>query len=131
MPLKEMGDPGERRAVILAVLVSLLFGAAGFIALTAGSGYFGFTLFITLPAAAAFVAACSVRAWHAVGIATLVSLSLALSTLLFFRLEGIVCVAMASPLIFLSAAIGAVLGRLVQRRRPAQPLILLFFASLL
>jgi hypothetical protein len=127
---KENGR-GERRAIARAVAVSLVFAAAGFAALTAGNGFLGSALFVVLPAAAAFVAASSVGGGQATLIASLLSLTLCLSSLLVLGLEGIVCVGMAFPLILVSAAVGALLGRILQRRRPAHPLVALLFASLM
>lgn len=104
-------------SVLLVVPVSLLFAAAS----VNGLGEYGWSLFVGLPFA---MGLCSVliygyrqeRSYLACLAVSLASVTILGLMLLAFAIEGILCLAMASPLGLMLAAMGGSVGYLIQRR---------------
>lgn len=97
----------------LTALVCAVFGGA-LIAMGDGTSGLGVTMFLLLPVATGFVTALTVRYWPAVGLSLLIAMALCLAGLVVTGLEGIVCVAMASPILIVGSLVGAALGALVR-----------------
>jgi hypothetical protein len=103
-----------------ALLGGLLIAAGG-----DAAGY-GVTLFLALPVATGFVAACFARPLRAALLATLLTLVLCCLGLLFTGAEGIVCIVMAAPLFVVGGLAGAGLGWLVRKAVDSRANLLLF-----
>jgi hypothetical protein len=116
------------KAAFYGGLVAGGMAMAGGLLITLGHGKaeFGATMFIALPVATGFVAACFVRPWPAVMVATLLSMLVWTGGLLFTGLEGVVCVCMAAPLLIGGAFLGALLGQLVRSRFDSRANYVLF-----
>ncbi len=122
-PLVSHPDNRQLRvSVQRGIVVSTLCSVAGATLLAMGDGaaILGLTMFLVLPAATGFTTALTVPYCKAVAISLLITAAVCLGGSVLFALEGLVCVAMASPLLLAAAMIGAALGKLIKhllRRR--------------
>lgn len=122
-----MPDTGSRtdrvvtwRSVFRGTLAALLCAIVGgtLIAMGDAASGLGVTMFLLLPSATGFVTVLTVHYWRAVAISLVIAMTLCLAGLVFTGLEGIVCVAMASPILIVGAMLGAAVGTLVKRQFP-------------
>lgn len=130
-------DDGQRRDAATPALVAMPYGRAATLAGAAGAAIglvtlafsvylirsYGAALFIGAPAIGGFVSGVLFARWHRPRVSgALLSSMLALVfagvVVIAFALEGIVCLAMASPLVLLGSAMGAGIGCLIQRSGP-------------
>ena len=79
-----------------------------------GASAYGVTIFLALPVATGFTCACFARPVPAILLTAGMSILICFIALLATGLEGIVCICMATPLIFCGATIGALLGSLLR-----------------
>lgn len=109
-----------RKSIFRGTATALLCAICGgtLIAMGDRASSLGVTMFLFLPAATGFVTVLSVRYWRAVAISLLIAMILCLAGLVFTGLEGIVCVAMASPILMVGAMLGAGIGALVKQQFP-------------
>lgn len=109
-------DPQEWNHLVRPILAAIVTAVTGgaLIAWGEGAAALGLSMFIFLPAITGFVAALQSTYGKSVIISLLISQTIILIALVMTSLEGIVCVLMASPILFFSALIGAGLGRVVQ-----------------
>jgi len=106
-----------RTAIVRGTVVAIIFVVIGGLLIMKGkqtAGY-GVTMFFVLPAATGFVTAFVIRFWNAVILSVLITLAIWMTSLVFVGLEGIVCVLMASPMLFTSALFGASLGFFIKK----------------
>jgi len=109
-----------QKSVFRGTLAALFCATVGgaLIAIGDAASGLGVTMFLFLPAATGFVTVLTVRYWKAVGISLLIAMTLCLVGLVLTGLEGILCVAMATPILVIGAMLGAGIGTLVKRRFP-------------
>jgi len=74
-------------------------------------------MFLVLPAACGFVTVFTVPFGKAVGISISIAMVLCLAGLVVTGIEGIFCVVMAMPIMWVSAALGAAVGSVVKPHR--------------
>jgi len=111
---------GARKSVFRGTLTAILCAIVGGTLIARGNAAsgLGVTMFLLLPAATGFVTVLTIRYWRAVAISLMIAMALCLIGLVFTGLEGIVCVAMALPILTLGAMLGAAIGVLVKRYFP-------------
>ena len=109
----------KRKAIIYGTLVALICAVSGGVLISIGEATIGYgcTMFLVLPAACGFVTVFTVPFGKAVGISISIAMILCLAGLVFTGIEGIICVAMALPVLLTSALIGAAVGLAIKPRR--------------
>ncbi|HEV8702943.1 MAG TPA: DUF805 domain-containing protein [Candidatus Polarisedimenticolia bacterium] len=119
-------DPGRpvrmtyARAAIAAGAVGAVVGLAAFGMVVGLLRAYGGGLFIGAPPIGGFVTGILFARWHrplmaGAILSALLSLFMAGAIVVVFALEGLLCLAMAMPLVLLGAVIGAVVGCLLER----------------
>ncbi len=98
----------------LAALTCAVIGGS-LVAWDGATSGVGLTMFIFLPVATGFVTALTVHYWKAVAVSLTIAAVLCLVGLVITGLEGVVCVVMAFPLLFVGALLGAAIGTWVKR----------------
>ncbi|MCA9260970.1 MAG: SRPBCC family protein [Planctomycetales bacterium] len=107
----------SKRSLVWGVLTAVSCAALGGLLVAkenAASGL-GVSMFLMVPVATGTVTAFTVPYWSAVATSLLIGMTLCLAGLVFVGLEGIVCVAMAFPIILIGSALGAGMGILLRR----------------
>jgi hypothetical protein len=122
---QQRAGPHSSRAVLLGVVSGLLAGVALVALGTLLIQSYGWTLFLATPfvigAASAFVARRVDPAGpDATGVVVLATLASVAGGVVFFAIEGLVCLAMAVPLVVPLAMIGGIIGRDLARAAPPQ-----------
>ena len=122
---EERRGPHSSRAILFGVVSGLLAGLALVALGTVLIQSYGWTLFLATPfvigAASAFVARRVDPAGpDATGVVVLVTLASVAGGVVFFAIEGLVCLAMAVPLVVPLAMIGGIIGRDLARSAPPQ-----------
>ena len=121
----------ERSNSVKAIVYGSLVGMATFLvgmtlAFIGSTKPYGFTLFFFVPVVTGFTVACFVNPFRVALLTVVICYGFVSLYLLFAGLEGIICVAMATPLILLGAALGALCSWALQRRCKSQATLLLF-----
>jgi hypothetical protein len=102
---------GNLAVIVLATVCSLAVAAVTFL----GDGRYGFTLFLVSPLVTGFATGFA-RAWSrrdgvlGASFLTTAGLLLPAAFLLLFRWEGLICLAMAAPLVWLEALAACLIG---------------------
>lgn len=123
---RPLGDELERKSTVevtkkptvealRAVFLGLLFGTSALIIAVYALGQYGYALFMLTPIIMAAITSHQFQTRARGGIGACIGLSMfcvscAMLMLLLTALEGLVCVAMAAPMVYGGGAIGAVLG---------------------
>jgi len=109
----------KRSHPILVALLGTLAGTAlaalGMVLISrdqTGAAY-GYSMFIILPVATGMVIGCFSRSVLFTVVSVLLSITLGMVLLLLGGLEGVVCILMAFPLLFVCALFGALLGAFI------------------
>ncbi|MDH3283424.1 MAG: hypothetical protein OEQ13_01680 [Acidobacteriota bacterium] len=114
---RETLAPGPARsygkAVFSALAVAIVLGGVGFAFLALDLVGPGLSAFIALPLAMGLVSSLVLGSLRGSLLAGTLAVVVACAGLLFVGIEGLVCVVLASPLIFLSSAVGALAGALL------------------
>jgi hypothetical protein len=113
---EERQGPHSSRAILLGVVSGLLAGMALVALGTVLIQSYGWTLFLATPfvigLASAFVARrADPTGPDATGVVVLVTLASVAGGVVFFAIEGLICLAMAVPLVVPLAMIGGIIGR--------------------
>lgn len=124
------GEGRSRGAKILGVVAGALVAPAlGAVSMAVGasSGVYGFTMFVLTPLATGFVAAvvAGARVRQSCGACAgvgMLAVLLPLVVLLAVGIEGMICIAMAVPLVVPLAALGGAIGYCFQSGRAAESL---------
>jgi hypothetical protein len=117
-----------KKAVLYGTLTATAIAILGGVLTAAGdevAGY-GLTMFLAVPVASGFVAACFARPLWSALLAILLALGLCFLGLLFTGLEGLVCILMAAPLFVVGGLVGAGLGWLARQKVDSRANLLLF-----
>ncbi len=119
------------KTIIHGTLVATACAISGGVLISMGheTAQEGVTMFWVLPFATGFVTAFTVPYWRAVGLSLQIAMSIAFAVLLVIGIEGIFCVVMALPLIFIAIMLGAGIGLFVKwcvKRRSDSNLSMIF-----
>jgi len=119
------------KTIIHGTLVATAFAICGGVLVFMGNetAAEGVTMFYVLPCATGFVTAFTVPYWKAVGLSLQIAMIIAFAVLLVMGIEGIFCVVMALPLIFVAIMLGAGIGLFVKwcvKRRSDSNLSMVF-----
>ena len=101
---------------LLGTLVGFVFCVLGYFLVRGNRDEFGVVMFVLVPIAAGLPVGAIIKSGSRGLAVCLCAGFLSLTFLLFTRLEGIVCILMASPLLAAGLAIGSLLGSLIRRR---------------
>lgn len=129
---------GELASAALAVLLTVVFGAAATALGTEGLSRYGWSLFVALPFVLGLGSVLIYGYHRPRGYASCLAVSAISILLLGFGLlsvaiEGVICLAMAAPLALVISSIGASVGYVIQRRpevmHPAPSMMLVLLLS--
>lgn len=122
METPDVGSPDDkartRKSVLRGTVAAFVcaIGGGALVAMGEESSSLGLTMFLFLPAATGFVTALTADYWKSVLISLGITMVVCLAGLVVTGLEGTLCVVMASPILLVSAMLGAAFGNLVRNR---------------
>lgn len=104
------------KGVIVGALTGIAFGLAGFIlSKNYPTNAMGPSLFLLVPFAVGFAIAMVAQDMRSVSAASILAAIVSLAVLIAVGWEGMLCVLMAVPLLFIGLAVGAALGMLFKK----------------
>ena len=109
-----------RKSILHGTLAALTCAIVGvtLIAMGNDTAVYGVTMFLVLPAATGFVTVFTARYRKAVMFSLMIATAVCLAGVVFTGLEGIVCVVMALPILWVGAMLGAAIGTAVKKQFP-------------
>jgi hypothetical protein len=116
----DTGEPPAKKShpipvALLGTFAGAVLAVAGMILISQGQtkASYGYSTFIILPLAMGIVIGCFSRSILATVVSVLFCLVLCLVLLVLGGIEGVVCILMAFPLLFVAALFGALLGAFI------------------